>query len=156
MKCSLSEKGNISLEFAVAFPVLFILFLALIQLSLLWNARHLVSYASFVGVRAVSIYPSDLDRVKKYVREALFPLMGLKEVIIDPLEVKIIKGEESVEKLEPGDEFILEIKFNYRLTVPIVNVLMGNRELTGYYRTIVESKKWFVEPCPGWEKGECS
>jgi hypothetical protein len=151
-----SENGSISIEFAVVFPIILVFFLALVQLSLLWNARHLVSYASFVGTRAVSIYPSDLERVKKYVREALIPIMGIKELLFDPLEVEVMKDEKRVERLEPGDEFVLEIKFKYRLNVPVVNVLMGKREFSGYYRTIVERKKWFVEPCPGWEKGECS
>lgn len=155
MKMS-SENGSVSLEFAVSFPLLFILFLSLIQLSLLWNAKHILSYASFVGMRTASIYPSDLERVKKYVRNALIPLMGVRQFIFDPLEVEIKRDGKRVDSLSPGDEFIMEIKFKYRLFIPIVNALMGKREITGYYITISERKKWFVEPCPGWEKGECS
>ena len=151
----LSQRGNISLEFAVVFPLLLIFFLALVQLSLLWNAKHLLSYASFIGARSVSLYPSDLKKVNKYIREVLIPLTGVKELVFDPLEAEITKDGKRVERLEPGDEFVLEIKFKYRLSVPVVNALMGKRELTGYYSTIVERKKWFVEPCPGWEKGEC-
>lgn len=45
-------------EFAIAFPVLLLLVLAIIQLALLFNAKQVVTYAAFMAARSAAVYPN--------------------------------------------------------------------------------------------------
>ncbi len=152
----MKDKGSTTLEFIVAFPFFLLLFLSIVQLSLIWSAKNMLSFASFVAGRTVSIYPSDLERAKKYVKTVMIPFMGIRDVSPHPVEFKVFKGEKEVNSLKSEEEFTLSIKFRYRLFIPFVNSLLGKWDpLYGYYIELSEKRKWFVEPCPGWEKGEC-
>ncbi len=47
--------GSVMLEFVISFPLLLTLFLACIQISLLWIARMTVNYAAYCGARAALV-----------------------------------------------------------------------------------------------------
>lgn len=151
----LSERGSIAMEFLVAFPLLLILFLAILQLSLLWSAKHLIAYAGFVAARTVSIYPGETDRAREYARRALLPLFEMENLLSEPMEMEVIKGDRKVQFLNPGDDYEVLLKFRFRLSVPIVNSIIGKRGFGGYFFTFSEKRRGVVEPCPGWNKGIC-
>ncbi|MCX5859754.1 MAG: pilus assembly protein [Proteobacteria bacterium] len=45
-------------EFIIAFPVLLLLVLAIIQLALLYNAKQVVTSAAFMAARSAAVYPN--------------------------------------------------------------------------------------------------
>ncbi|MCP4714761.1 MAG: hypothetical protein GY868_06550 [Deltaproteobacteria bacterium] len=51
-----NEDGQAMVEFAIVFPVLFLLFLMLIQTALLLTARQVVHYASFCAARSAIVW----------------------------------------------------------------------------------------------------
>ena len=46
------------IEFVIAFPVLLLFVLAIIQLALLYNAKQVVTYAAFTAARSAAVYPN--------------------------------------------------------------------------------------------------
>ncbi len=46
------RRGSVTLEFLLGFPLVLVLFLACMQLSHIWVARHVVQYAAYCAARA--------------------------------------------------------------------------------------------------------
>lgn len=50
------EQGQSLLEFAISFPIVLFLVLAIMQFALMWNAKHVVNYAAFCAARSYIVY----------------------------------------------------------------------------------------------------
>jgi hypothetical protein len=72
------ESGQSMVEFVIVFPVLFFLFLVILQTALLLNARHMVHYAAFYAARAAIVWqPAVLQMV--YMIAAILVFKGVLE-----------------------------------------------------------------------------
>lgn len=75
------DGGQAMVEFCLVFPILFLLFMTVIQVALLMSARHVVKYAAFSGARAAAV-GIDEEKVKKAAALAcisISPWMNLTE-----------------------------------------------------------------------------
>lgn len=63
-------------EFAIAFPVLLFLVLAVIQLALVYNARQVVNYAAFSAARSLAVYPNQREKALDAAVLACVPVSG--------------------------------------------------------------------------------
>lgn len=52
-------------EFIIVFPVLFLLFLVIIQTALLMTARQMVEYSAFYAARSAIVYPGNDQKIKR-------------------------------------------------------------------------------------------
>lgn len=142
-------RGSVFVEVLVGFPFLLIIFLFLVQLSLLWVGKMLISYSAYSAVRIASVHPSNLSKVEDYVRK-VFSLWGGSFV------VEFYKEEGGrVDELRAGDKFTVVIRWDFKLSVPIVNAVIGRKGIGYRYLPLKEFRKGVVEKCPGWERGEC-
>ncbi len=71
MKKSAGEKGTMLMEFVLIMPILLFLILGLIQLSLIWRAKFLTSYAAYSGARAAIVYPPGDQETAAYAAACL-------------------------------------------------------------------------------------
>ena len=62
--------GQALLETVIAFPVLFIFVLVVMELSMLYNAKQLANYAAFCAARTASVYSKD-STVKTHLAAAM-------------------------------------------------------------------------------------
>ena len=69
-------------EFAIAFPVLLLLVLAIIQLALLYNAKQIVTYAAFTAARSAAVYPNQRFMAEYAARLACVPISASTEQMI--------------------------------------------------------------------------
>lgn len=70
------QRGSAMIEFTIVGPVLTLLGTAILQYSLMFNAKNLVNHASFMAARAGSMGNADLDRIQAAYARALIPLYG--------------------------------------------------------------------------------
>ncbi|MCX5866454.1 MAG: pilus assembly protein [Proteobacteria bacterium] len=68
------QAGQAMVEFAIAFPVLLLLVLAIIQLALLFNAKQVVTYAAFTAARSAAVYPNKRFKAVYAARLACVPI----------------------------------------------------------------------------------
>jgi len=68
------QAGQAMTEFVIAFPVLLLLVLAIIQLALLYNAKQVVTYASFMAARSAAVYPNQRFMAEYAARLACVPI----------------------------------------------------------------------------------
>jgi len=61
-------------EFIIAFPVLLLFILAIIQLALLYNAKQVVTYAAFMAARSAAVYPNQRFMAESAARLACVPI----------------------------------------------------------------------------------
>jgi len=61
-------------EFIIAFPVLLLFVLAIIQLALLYNAKQVVTYAAFTAARSAAVYPNKRFKAVYAARLACVPI----------------------------------------------------------------------------------
>lgn len=61
-------------EFVIAFPVLLLFVLAIIQIALLYNAKQVVTYAAFTAARSAAVYPNQRHMAEYAARLACVPI----------------------------------------------------------------------------------
>lgn len=142
-------RGSAFIEFLAGFPFLLIIFLFLIQLAIIWTGKLLISYACYSAVRIASMRPTELSKAEEYVRRS-FILFG------GDFSLNFFnENGERVEELKAGERFRVELEWRFKLSVPIVNALMGKWSIRGRYLPLKEVRTGTVEKCPGWERGIC-
>lgn len=67
------EQGQSLLEFAISFPIVLLLVLAIMQFALMWNAKHVVNYAAFCAARSYIVY-GDGDKASLAAKIATIPV----------------------------------------------------------------------------------
>ncbi|UCD84712.1 MAG: pilus assembly protein [Deltaproteobacteria bacterium] len=67
------EQGQSMLEFIISFPIVLFLVLAIMQLALMWNAKHVVNYAAFCAARSYIVY-GDESKAAQAARIATIPI----------------------------------------------------------------------------------
>jgi len=70
------QLGSAMVEFVLVAPVMTLIGTAILQYSLLFNAKNLVNHASFMAVRAGSMANANLGTVESAYTRALIPLYG--------------------------------------------------------------------------------
>ncbi len=55
------ESGMAMIEFAIVFPLLFFLFLTIIQITMLYIAKQMVNYAAFYAARSATVWVPEYD-----------------------------------------------------------------------------------------------
>ncbi len=61
------------LEFIISFPIVLFLVLAIMQIALMWNAKHVVNYAAFCAARSYIVY-GDESKAAQAARIATIPI----------------------------------------------------------------------------------
>ena len=52
----LGQDGQAMVEFAITFPILLAVIMAILQLALMYNAKTMCNYAAFVGARSGVVF----------------------------------------------------------------------------------------------------
>lgn len=90
-------------EFIIVFPVLFLLFLVIIQTALLMTARQMVEYSAFFAARSAIVYPVNDPKIKRAANMACITIsppmtaetlaalrdfaVGMGETVVDARDV---------------------------------------------------------------------
>ena len=146
------ESGQSIVEFVIVFPVLFLLFLTILQVALLLNARHLVHYAAFYAARAAIVWqPAKVsqkikdDKIKRAAVIACLPISpkisGIIPAGIPPSLGNTIGALErfaisnaltSVDvQQQPAGDITAEVTHYYAMRVPIINKIFFELLLKG-------------------------
>jgi hypothetical protein len=99
LKLHAETGGQAMTEFIIVFPVLFLLFLVIIQTALLMTARQVVQYAAFSAARSAIVYNGNKEKNERAANIACIPIspkmntetlralrdfaLGLGETVID-------------------------------------------------------------------------
>ena len=70
------QSGQAMTEFAIAFPVLLLLVLAIIQLALIYHARQVVNYAAFSAARSLMVHPRQQEKALDAAVLSCTPISG--------------------------------------------------------------------------------
>ncbi|MDD5223448.1 MAG: pilus assembly protein [bacterium] len=76
------QAGQAMVEFVIAFPVLLLFVLAIIQLALLYNAKQVVTYAAFTAARSAAVYPNQRHMAEYAARMACVPISASTGLMI--------------------------------------------------------------------------
>lgn len=110
-----AEGGQAMTEFAIVFPVVFILILVFIQAFILLAARHMANYAAFCSARsAVVFYPESgkAEAEKKAKRAAELALTAVSPMKTFGSADPFIKPVEDIMEDLTGQDFGLVRRYN--------------------------------------------
>lgn len=79
------QAGQAMTEFIIAFPVLLLFILAIIQLALLYNAKQVVTYAAFMAARSTAVYPNQRQQAINAAFLACVPISASTGQLIKSL-----------------------------------------------------------------------
>ena len=66
MKLLDDRNGSVAMETVMILPIFVIIIFFILQISLVWGAKQMVSYAAYCGARAALVYnPADYDADKQ-------------------------------------------------------------------------------------------
>lgn len=104
------EDGLVLLELAIVLPILLLIVFGIIQLSLVYNARMVTAYATYVGAREVAVGGDTFDARR------------LTEVIMSSLDLRILVPGMSAFVLDT--EFVkqktnVEARVGYRMPIRV-------------------------------------
>ena len=151
------KTGSVMLEFVIAFPLVLVLILAVIQFAHIWTARLVVHYAAYCAARSALVCDESEwkghDKVgPKRAAELVCAWIGLGE---SGTEKSIpgwtpIPGSAGVDGRthvtvteEPDWNVMAEVEFEFPLIVPIVGRMIG----TGA-TAMPEDTPWFIGNAP--------
>lgn len=117
------QRGQSSVELALALPFLLILVLFVVQVGLVVEARILVTHAAREGARAVAVDPG-VD-----VEAAV-----LAATPLDPVRLEV----EVVGSLVAGTEVTVRVRYSVATNTPLVGALMGDVEVEAQVTMLVE------------------
>jgi len=144
--------GQAMVEFLLAFPLVLIVVLAIIQLSILAQTRLFVEYAAFNAARVAIVQPdnpNDINEAAKLSMTPISPRMNVMAglpVVAGPLEkIADISGDAGTILLryayarqftdakivtnpkQSGDDITIHVDYLAMLSIPIVNRLIGTK-----------------------------
>ena len=108
-----SDRGQSTVELALALPVVVLLLLVLLQVALVARDVVLVAHAAREGARAAAIDPDPAA-----AREAAEAAGGL-----DPDRMEVDVGDRG----DPGSRVRVRIRYRVRTDVPLVGRFLGDR-----------------------------
>ena len=108
-----SERGQSTVELALALPVVVLLLLVLLQVALVARDVVLVAHAAREGARAAAIDPDPAA-----AREAAESAGGL-----DPDRMAVEVGDRG----DPGSRVRVRVRYRVRTEVPLVGRFLGDR-----------------------------
>jgi len=131
-----SEQGQAIAEFAIAFPVLLMLVLGIVQISLMFVARNVVEYAAFAAARA-ELVGEDAERAAQTVCSTISGpsyTHGTGRPITVPGWGELPRSESSslktsvalIDSNDNGSGFVtVEVTHLYELVVPVVSLIFS-------------------------------
>ncbi len=140
------EKGQAVVEYAIMFPILLMFTLGIIQLSLLFVARHVVEYAAFCAARAMlveddpEIAQGNAERAAHIVCSAIAGRSGV-QASSNPIEIpgwgvlpryaaserktRVERvGSREPDVITPETAICVEVTHEFELIVPVVNSIV--------------------------------
>ena len=144
------ESGQAMVEFAVVFPVLFLLFLTILQTAMLLTARQMVNYAAFCSARSAIVWiPEDAGVAPAKIKRAaviacipISPRKGGSSSVLDFLKdlMKDLPGFPAIDDMigigerfsasealtevittVGSEDVTVEVTHNACLSIPVVN-----------------------------------
>lgn len=146
------EGGQSMVEFVIVFPILFLLFLTILQTALVLNARHLVHYAAYYAARAAAVWqPAQVpqktrdEKIKRAAVIACLPIApkitgiipaGIPASLGNTIGVlerfAIANALTAVDvKVEPTGDVTAEVTHHYAMRIPIINRIFFEMILRG-------------------------
>lgn len=84
---SAKNRGHALVEWLIAVPVVLLIGLAILQWSLVWQARHSLEYAALKGARAAAMEHGHAAGLEQGLSEGLGPLWGLADQVSQKQEL---------------------------------------------------------------------
>jgi len=120
MKSLKNEKGQSLVEFAILLPVLLLLIMGILEFGLMLNSYLTINNSAREGARLGVVVGSKLgsdteisDLIKK-----ISPNLNREDLTINIMPS--LAGRKS------GGTISVEVKYNYKLTIPIISNILGN------------------------------
>jgi len=120
MKSLKNEKGQSLVEFAILLPVLLLLIMGILEFGLMLNSYLTINNSAREGARLGVVVGSNLgsdteisDLIKK-----ISPNLNREDLTINIMPS--LAGRKS------GGTISVEVKYNYKLTIPIISNILGN------------------------------
>jgi Flp pilus assembly protein TadG len=116
MKVLKKNDGQALVEFAIILPILLLILMGIVEFGMMLNSYLTVRNASREGARTAIVGSSDLE-IKNLIL-TVSPTLNNTD-----LTVNITPSSGS---RKSGDALMVEVKYNYHLTVPIISGIFAN------------------------------
>lgn len=118
-----NEEGQAMVEFAIAFPLLLIFILGILQIGLIINACSIVNYAAFCACRAGIVHNANDSQMKLAASIACTPIAG--NLAISFLKTSIKKELIETGTTIPVTVLKVTVTHRYKLIFPVVNKIFS-------------------------------
>jgi len=119
MKLKKTEKGQAVVEFAIAFPLLLLFILGILQISLIIHAYSTVNYAAFYACRSGIVHNANDNYIKLAASTACIPISG--NIVLSYLKTSVKKEIFKTGTTAQATVLKVTVTHQYKLIFPVVD-----------------------------------